>query len=201
MSFLTRIKMANRSLFIMSGIVLASAFYYFMFDNGGNLEVTYNNMIAELKKSQESLDGTNAVLQDYGRFQAEFQMVSDQFQAALEYLPESFNTQDLLKQISDESRAAGVTLVAVKPKPSETREFYEELAMDVELEGPFSLLTTFLAYMSKQNRIVNIKNIEIEFKQIVDSVPRLTMKGTLVSYRYKKVANATPPPIPSPVKK
>jgi len=187
----TRIKMANRSVFLISGLVLASAFYYFMFDGGVNLDASIAAAAQELTKSQGSLDSTNAVLQDYGKFQTEFQMVSDQFQAALEYLPESFNTQELLKQISDESRASGVTLVAVKPKPSETKEFYEELAMDVELEGPFSLLTTFLAYMSKQNRIVNIKNVEIEFKSMVDNVPRLSMKGTLVSYRYKKVVNAT----------
>ena len=38
--------------------------------------------------------------------------------------------------------------------------------MEIELEGPFSLLTTFLAYMSKQNRIVNVKNINIEFKSL-----------------------------------
>jgi type IV pilus assembly protein PilO len=190
MDFATRLKLANRSVFIISGLVLASAYYYFMFDDGVSIDVAFKAATQELTKSQSSLDSTNAVLADYGKFQTEFQMVSDQFQAALEYLPETFNTQELLKQISDEARASGITLVAVKPKPSESKEFYEELAMDVELEGPFSLLTTFLAYMSKQNRIVNIKNIEVNFKAMADGVPRLTMKGTLVSYRYKKVANA-----------
>jgi len=182
----TRIQMAPKGVFFIAGLVLLSMYYYVVYDDGESMVQTTKNAAQELEAARKSLTDVNTVLADYGKFQAEFQLVSDQFQAALEYLPESFNIMDLLKQISDEARAAGVNLINVKPKPVETKEFYDELAIDVELEGPFALLTTFLAYMSKQNRIVNVKDVRIDLSKIVDSTPRLNMRGVLVAYKYKK---------------
>jgi len=186
MSLLARIQMAPMLYFVIMGTVFGSFYYFSMFNNGENLEAQIQSKSAMLEKATSDLADTNRVIADKTQFQQEFQEVSDKFRAAIEYLPETFNVQELLKQISDEARASGVNLVSVKPRNPEQKEFYEELSMDIELEGPFSLLTTFLAYMSKQNRIVNVKNINIDFKQMIDSVPRLTMKGTLQSYRYKK---------------
>jgi Tfp pilus assembly protein PilO len=186
MDMMTRIRMMPMLYFIVIGSALGSFYYFSMFDAGGNIEAKIEALNAQLEKATSDLNDTNRVIADKTQFQAEFQEVSEKFRAAIEYLPESFNVQELLKQISDEARASGVNLVSVKPKAPEQKDFYEELSMDIELEGPFSLLTTFLAYMSKQNRIVNIKNIDIVFSKIVELVPRFTMKGTLQSYRYRK---------------
>jgi Tfp pilus assembly protein PilO len=193
MDLLTRIRMAPMLYFVVIGTVLGSFYYFWMFDSGGNIETRIQTSTAELQKATSDLADTNRVIADKTQFQTEFQEVSEKFRAAIEYLPENFNVQELLKQISDEARASGVNLVSVKPRTPQQKEFYEELSMDIELEGPFSLLTTFLAYMSKQNRIVNVKDIDIHFKSMVDGNPRLTMKGTLQAYRYKKPAEGAKP--------
>ncbi len=197
MGIMARIRMAPMLYFVIIGSAFGSFYYFSVFDAGGDLETQIQAVTEELSKATSDLADTNRVIADKTQFQAEFQEVSEKFRAAIEYLPETFNVQELLKQISDEARASGVNLVSVKPKTPEQKEFYEELSMEIELDGPFSLLTTFLAYMSKQSRIVNVKNINIEFKQMVDSVPRLTMRGTLQSYRYRKPAegaSAAKPP-------
>jgi Tfp pilus assembly protein PilO len=38
--------------------------------------------------------------------------------------------------------------------------------------------------MSKIQRIVNIRGLELKLKDYVDDVPILKMKGTFVAYRY-----------------
>jgi type IV pilus assembly protein PilO len=195
---LNRIRVAPMFYFVLIGSLLASFYYFSIFDIGSTIDDEIKSKAAELEKATVDLADTNRVIADKTQFQLEFQDVSEKFRAAIEYLPESFNIQELLKQISDEARASGVTLVSVKPRTPEKKEFFEELSMEIELEGPFSLLTTFLAYMSKQNRIVNVKNIDIQFKGLVDGNPKLTMRGTLQSYRYLKPAdggaNAPKPP-------
>lgn len=183
---LNRIRVAPMFYFVLIGSLLASFYYFSIFDTGASIDTDIASKNAELEKATGDLADTNRVIADKTQFQLEFQEVSEKFRAAIEYLPESFNIQELLKQISDEARASGVTLVSVKPRSPEKKEFFEELSMEIELEGPFSLLTTFLAYMSKQNRIVNVKNINIDMKDLVDGNPRLSMKGTLQSYRYLK---------------
>jgi Tfp pilus assembly protein PilO len=56
--------------------------------------------------------------------------------------------------------------------------------MDVEMEGSYTQLVSFLAFMSKIQRIVNIRGLELKLKDYVDDVPILKMKGTFVAYRY-----------------
>ncbi len=199
MDMLTRMKMAPRLYFFLIGSALAS-FYFFNFqDDGVRIDSEIKTATEQLAKATKDLEDTNRVIANKEQFQQEFQEVSEKFRAAVEYLPETFNVQELLKQIDDETRASGVNKISVKPKNPEPKDFYEELSIDIELEGPFTLLTTFLAYMSKQNRIVNIKNISIEYKQMVDGSPRLTMKGTLQSYRYRK-QEVAPSVAPTPKK-
>jgi len=185
-----KIKMAPRTVFFVIGLGLLGVFYSGMYDDGTGLQNQLNTVNAELTKTQKSLKDTEEVIKNTQTFQAEFQSVSEQFQAAVEYLPETFITQELLKQISNEARAAGVTLVSIKPKTPSPGDFYEELQVDVELEGSFTLLTTFLSYISKQNRIINIKNIEMGMKTANEGVPKLSLRGVLVAYRYKKEEGA-----------
>lgn len=200
MDLMTRIRMAPMLYFFIVGTMLVSGYYFWMFDTGQDVDVRIATLSSELEKATSDLDDTNRVIADKTQFQAEFQEVSEKFRAAIEYLPETFNVQELLKQISDEARASGVTLASVKPRNPEPKDFYDELSMEIELEGPFSLLTTFLAYMSKQNRIVTIKNIAIDYKNTVDLVPRLRMVGTLQSYRYRKPVEGANAPAKPPGK-
>lgn len=71
--------------------------------------------------------------------------------------------------------------------------------MDVEMEGSYQQLVQFLAYISKIQRIVNIRGLELRMKKFEDETPLLSMKGTLVAYRYVEGTPAAATPVP-PVK-
>jgi Tfp pilus assembly protein PilO len=77
-----------------------------------------------------------------------------------------------------------VNLTLVKPQTPEIKGFYEELKMDVEFEGTFTNLMNFLSFISKVQRIITIRNVEIVTKEVVDGNSFLGVKGTFVSYRY-----------------
>lgn len=184
-----RLKPIPMSYFVAGAVALAGLYYWMYFDSGSGIQGRIDSQTQEMEAVKKSLSDTEAVIGDKQKFEQEYNTVSDQFRAAIEYLPSSFNIQSLLKQIYNEARSAGIELEKTVPLPSTgagggSKQFYEELNIDVTLSGTYPQLTLFLSYISRLQRIVNIRNVEIKFEKLADSTPFLTMKGTLVSYRY-----------------
>ncbi|HEX4923547.1 MAG TPA: type 4a pilus biogenesis protein PilO [Bdellovibrionales bacterium] len=175
--------------FLVAGAFGLALLYYFLyFDSGEAITARINAKRAELASVQKDLSDTEAVIGDRQKFEQEYNRVSDQFRAAIEYLPSNFNIQSLLKQIYSEARSAGIELDRTAPQqnrgPAPDGQFYQELLIDVTLTGTYPQLTLFLSYISRLQRIVNIRDIELITVRVVDGTQFLSMKGTLVSYRY-----------------
>ncbi|MEQ1877421.1 MAG: type 4a pilus biogenesis protein PilO [Bdellovibrionia bacterium] len=189
-----RLKAIPTSYFVVGALALAGLYYWMYFDEGGSIAQKIDAQGKELAAARQILSDTEAVIGDKQKFEQEYNTVSDQFRAAIEYLPSTFSIQSLLKQIYNEARSAGIELEKTTPKPATspasaaagavTKQFYEELQIEVTLIGSYPQLTLFLSYISRLQRIVNIRNVVIKYDKMTDAVPMLSMTGTLVSYKY-----------------
>lgn len=185
MSALTeKIEGTSRSIFILFGILLGAGYYFMNQDQITAFDNQKTEVQSELAKREAEIAEASKVAADKKKFEEEVNKVSEQLRAAVEFLPNRLNQQDILSQISQEARSAGVNPTSVQPKKPNAKGFYEEFLMDVEMEGSYTQLVSFLAFMSKIQRIVNIRGLELKLKEYVDDVPILKMKGTFVAYRY-----------------
>lgn len=185
MSALTdKIAMTSRNIFLLGGILLGAGYYFANQDQLGAQDQQLATVSQELKTRETEIAEASKVAGDKKKFEEEVDRVSQQLRAAVEFLPTRLNQQDILAQISKEARAAGVNPTTVQPKKPNPKGFYEEFLMDVEMEGSYVQMVSFLAFMSKIQRIVNIRGLELRVKEQVDDIPILKMKGTFVAYRY-----------------
>lgn len=170
--------------FIMGLLISATIHYFFggIGANGPKIE----KLKTDIQASADKLKRTTERTADKAQFQTEVERMSQTFRLALDYLPKELDIQDLLRKIYSESRAAGVQLTNFKPKDPVSKDFYDELLMEIELRGNYPQLVLFLSYVSKLPRIINIKNVELIDPVYIDGVPMLKMRGTLVAYRYKE---------------
>lgn len=170
--------------FFMVGVLAAAGIYY------GQPPMDYENLISKAKNdisvAQEKLRLTQERTQNKDKYQKEMEVLSETFRQVLEYLPKQLDTQDLLKKIYSEARAAGVEFSNFKPRDSVAKDFYDELPMDIQVKGAFSQLLNFMSNIGKIPRIINIRNVELGSPTMLDGYPVLTLKGTLVGYRYKE---------------
>jgi Tfp pilus assembly protein PilO len=184
MSIVDKIQGTSVSLFVLLGLGLGAGYYY---SNQGAIEDVDKQIElqkAEMTKREGEVKEAQRVASDKKKFEEDVNRVSDQLRAALEFLPNSLKEQEVLTRISNEARSAGVNPTAIVPKKPTSKAFYEELLMDVEMEGTYPQLVMFLAYISKIQRIVNIRGLELKVKEANDDAPILKLKGTLVAYRY-----------------
>ena len=193
----------------IAGLALVAAYYYGVYDDGAAKIAEIETARTEAAKIQGTLDENRRILANRAEFERELARVNEQYKAILEYLPPTFNTQDLLKKLSTEAKVAGVALVNFKPSAADRNQgapgmpptpapapvpgvpggaapptaFYEEIKMDVELEGGFAQLMTFLSGVTRLQRLVNIRNIEMTLKGIVDGTAVISLKAVLISYK------------------
>lgn len=174
----------SRNIFLLIGILLGAGYYFMNQSQMEAVQGQQKKVQAELEKKETDIGEASKIANDKQKFEDEVNLVSQQLRAAVEFLPSQLNQQDILAQISKEARAAGVNPTSIKPKSPNSKGFYEEFLMDVEMQGSYTQLVSFLAFMSKIQRIVNVRGLELGSPEYVDDVPILKMKGTLVAYRY-----------------
>lgn len=171
-------------IYLFVGIALGGFYYW---NNLATYEAQDAQIAAknqELAVLDEAIKSAKRIASDREKFEQENQKVSDQLKAAIEFLPNKLNEQEVLVKITNEAHTAGVNPTSIQPKKAQKKTFYEELQMDVELEGSYAQLVLFLANTSKIHRIVNIIGVDLKVLNFVDDIPILKMKGTLVAYRY-----------------
>lgn len=189
---LEMLQKASKVAFVIAGLIFGGLYYWSNSDSLSSKEAAIEAKKNELEAAEAAIQSAKKIAGDKAKFEEESTKVSDQLKAAIEFLPTKLNEQDILTKIANEARSAGVRQTSVQPKKAQPKGFYEELQMDVELEGSYSQLVLFLSYISNIQRIVNIKGLDLRIKDYVDETPILRLKGTLVAYRYtEKTAGAT----------
>lgn len=184
-SLTERVAVAPRAVFLMLGGLLAGALYMGTADNI-DYDAEIKNLQQDLQTKNNRIKTTKIKLEDRQKFADEVATVNQTFRAALEYLPNKLDMQDLLKSIYSEGRTAGVQLTNFKPKETIAKDFYEEIPMEIQVTGSFAQITSFLANVSKLPRIINIRNVGLGQPRLIDNTPLLRLEGTLVAYRYKE---------------
>lgn len=185
-SLLDRLKLTPTLNFIVFGVVLAAIFWWTSTDPQAKWKPANENLRKQLAIAEKKLRETEDRFHNKAKFQEEMERVSQLFKLALDYLPKELDIQDILKKIYLEARSSGIELTEFKPKEPVSKDFYDELPMEVSLKGTYAQLLTFLAHVSKIPRIINIRNVEISNPVFTEGIPVMKLSGVLVGYRYKE---------------
>ncbi|MFK8138519.1 MAG: type 4a pilus biogenesis protein PilO [Bdellovibrionales bacterium] len=182
-----QINQASLSTFVVISLGLG-ALYYFMFFEGDDKFTQKNRQVEqEIKKLRTDINSNKKVVKNVRKFQQEVNVVAEQFQSAITYLPSKSRIQDILSQLYAEARKSGVNITKLKPNKPKPNRFYDELFMDVALTGTYKQITYFISRVTKIPRIINIKNLALKKSgQASGESVVLQLQGTLVAFRYQE---------------
>jgi len=152
--------------------------------------------ISELKAEVTQLSGELAVYQ--AKIKRLDQLIEEnkRLQGLLEQqkrqLPDTHEVDNLLKQVTDAGARAGMNFKLWRPgQPVQNPNgLYQELPVDVEIEGLYHQIGVFFEFIGQLDRIVNIGNLEL--KPVSEGGPRLTA-------HFVTTAFAAPAPAPAEV--
>ncbi len=150
------------------------------------LETKKVSLAAEVKKAEK-------VARNLKKYQDELVAAQKHFEAIAVVLPKSKEIPNLLRNISDLGKGAGLDFVSFQPGGEVPRDFYAEIPVNISIRGPYHNLGYFLDQVSKLDRIVTVNNIKMGGPKKVGNEMILNSSCRLLTYRYTGKSLAPPP--------
>jgi len=132
------------------------------------------------------------IAKDHDKFKEELERMNADLQTVLTKLPDSKEIPNLLKNISNMSKEAGLEVLLFKPEGEQAGQYYARVPVELKFTGSYHKIGMFFYYVGTLPRIVNIENFSIQNAQ-TKSRDELLLSTSCVAttYRYKESA---PPP-------
>lgn len=165
-------------------LIPAALFYFLMFQPQSTKIASLTNQI---RVSSEELRTVQRAARDLPRHQQEFAEIQQKFEDLSVLLPTSQEIPDLLRNISDLGRRAGLDFLSFVPGSEIPRDFYAEIPVDIRIKGPYHNLGAFLDAVSKLERIVTVNNISMDKAGEEGTEILLNSSCRLLTYRFTNI--------------
>lgn len=175
---------------LMLGFVLASFYYFMVFDPGMVQQqqiANNNNKIQELRRK---IDDNQKKLDRAAVYKKTASEIGSTINKLLSLVPEKFSMPELMRIVSNEAKVAGLSLSQVNPantKISPVAPEFEELTVTVDVSGSFLQHMVFLSNLTKIQQILISKKIDFAHTRDGrgDEPPVVAMKVEIVAFRYR----------------
>jgi Tfp pilus assembly protein PilO len=177
---------------IFGGIIAAVLYWSLYYDDGATLEASILALQTQYTEAEKNLQETRQAMADTEKFEKEVRNNEIQFEKVLEYLPQEMNSNELTRMINEIVAQTGTRLLETKPQLNvERKEFYEITRIDLNIEGRFVGVVTFLSALSRVPKLLTFDKIEVLVSSkpgagSLDDAPNVQLSGTLLGYRYLK---------------
>lgn len=161
--------------------LIVFAFYYFILTGQWerNEELSMEIETLELEVSKKK-----GIVANLPRYREEVKRLDAELNKALRELPDKKSIENLLTQISDKARNAGLDINLFQPAPERRRDFYAEIPVRLRVLGTFHQLASFFNEVGDLDRIVNLTEYQIKLLELSKKEIRLESEVTATSFRF-----------------
>jgi type IV pilus assembly protein PilO len=190
---LTRLPLAGQlGVSVFLAALICGLFWYFWYSDALELEKTKNARLQQLQKEIRALEVTAAKLQE---FQREVQLLEAKLETLKRILPPEKEMPDLMRRVQYLCAQSNLVIRRFTPGAVATKEFYQEVPINIDVEGTFHNLGAFFDRISRLSRLVNMGTIKITAQSA--QTGSNTIAATTVATTYVYV-DAPPSPAPGP---
>jgi type IV pilus assembly protein PilO len=174
--------LAGKTVFcIVIGLAILIGGYFMMIEPMQRKLNREINQERQLKKDFENKAFQVANLDDYKNQMIEMEQ---SFESILKQLPRDTEVPGLIDDISLAALNNGLDLKVISPQKQVSTEFYNELPIQIEVEGDYHELGAYVSSVASLPRIVTLHDFSISKKGTDDDA--LSLKILAKTYRYNE---------------
>lgn len=136
--------------------VVAYAFFHYMYKPMRDKGIDLDNQI---EKKEEELKQTEKIVANLDIKKAEFEKVKQELEYVITRLPSKEEIPELIKTITDLAIKSNIELITFQPRPSISKEVYEEIPISLFVKGTYHNVGQFLANIGNLERIITPSNV------------------------------------------
>lgn len=120
-------------------------------------------------------------------------LLEQRLQDALTELPEKKDIDELLAQLNDVGKKAGLDIAKVVPGPENAESFYARIPISMSVTGNYHEIAMFLQEISNMRRIVNVNNIKMSSPSLRGDKVILSSDFMATTFRFSEQKKAAQP--------
>ena len=172
---------------IGAGLLVLGGFYYFQYKGMLEQQQQKEAQLADLQKQIRALEATANRLPE---FQREVQALEARLELLKRILPPEKEMPDLMRRIQYLAAQSSLRVAKFNPAPPRQAEFYQEIPINLDLEGSYHNFGGFLDRISRMSRLINIGDIKIRANAQPTINSTIAVAATATTYVYQDA----PPP-------
>jgi type IV pilus assembly protein PilO len=167
--------------------LLCGGFYYFWYSAALETQKKQEAKLAELQKQIRALEATANKLPE---FQREVQALEARLETLKRILPPEKEMPDLMRRVQYLAAQSSLQIRKFNPAAPVQKEFYQEVPINLDLEGTYHNLGAFLDRISRMSRLVNMGNVKIKAQSKPTINNTIATSAVATTYVYQDA----PPP-------
>ena len=179
-----KIPLAHKALAVLMLLAGMGAAYYFL--GYQEQEKTIRKLVQQYNKLEDDLHAKQQVAANLTKYKKKVEFLQQKLEEKKKNLPDDSNLDHLLKTLNELSEKSQMRIIAFTPKAERRKNFYAEIPVSVELEGNYHEIATFFDKVAKEDRIINISNINLEEPQLRNG--KMILKAVCEAKTFKTIA-------------
>ena len=138
--------------------------------------------LAELQKQIRALEATANKLPE---FQREVQALEARLETLKRILPPEKEMPDLIRRVQYLAAQSSLQIRKFNPAAPVQKEFYQEVPVNLDLDGTYHNLGAFLDRISRMSRLVNVGNFKVKAQAKPTISSTVVASAVATTYVYK----------------
>ena len=167
--------------------LLCGGFYYFWYADALETQKKQEARLADLQKQIRALEATANKLPE---FQREVQALEARLETLKRILPPEKEMPDLMRRVQYLAAQSSLSIKKFNPATPAQKEFYQEVPINLDIEGTYHNLGAFLDRISRMSRLINVGNVKIKAQSKPTINSTIAASAVATTYVYQD----QPPP-------
>jgi type IV pilus assembly protein PilO len=146
--------------FLAGVILLLFVFDYFFFYTRFSLQIA--DLEQSVAAARNERNKKQILVANLPALKQQLVVLEGKLKEAIAQLPDQKEIPELLTNISNKAREAGLEILLFRPRAESPQDFYAEIPVDVVVRGEFHHVVEFFDEVGRLSRLVNINNIEMK---------------------------------------
>ena len=170
--------------------LICGGFYYLWYSDALAQQKTKEARLAELQKDIRALEATANKLPE---FQREVQALEARLETLKRILPPEKETPELMRRLQYLAAQSSLQIRKFNPAAPAQKEFYQEVPINLDLEGTYHNLGAFMDRVSRMSRLVNLGNVKVKANNKPTITNTIAASAVATTYVYKDAPPSAAP--------
>jgi type IV pilus assembly protein PilO len=167
--------------------LICGGFYWFWYSAALETQKKQEAKLAELQKQIRALEATANKLPE---FQREVQALEARLETLKRILPPEKEMPDLMRRVQYLAAQSSLQIRKFNPANPVQKDFFQEVPVNLDVEGTYHNLGAFLDRVSRMSRLVNVGNVKIKAQTKPTISNTIAASAVATTYVYRDA----PPP-------